>query len=406
MGRFVKQEFRKEPEQMKKTTRFGAMASLALLVASVGSTPAAAQSQPEPAIPSGDDAPVAMLVDITSGQILHSRNPDRRFVPASVTKAMTMYTAFEAIDEGLLNAGQVMRVRPESWQEWAGKGSTMWLNARDNVLVADLLAGIANVSANDGSIVLAEGHAGSVAEWTDLMNARAREIGMANSHFNTPNGWPDEGQTFTSARDLVTLAEAMLRRHPLKYARYIGRVSFRYGGIEQYNHDPLIRRTPGADGIKTGYTREAGFNYLGTVKRDGQRLVMVIAGSPRGSVRDRAARRYIEWGFETFDRRSLFRRGETIGQARIQDGEVRNVDLVSQLPVAVNVPRDRMDEISMSVAYDGPLRAPVKEGAQVARLVVEIPGMDNAEFPLVTAAKVEEAGIFARILNGIVGWLS
>jgi len=407
MGRRVEQGIQRVTATRHGRDRLG-MAWLLIIGLAFATVPGSAlsQSTPEAAIPSPEDAPVAMLVDITSGQVLHARNPDRRFVPASVTKAMTMYTAFELIEEGRLDPNQVFRVDPESWREWAGKGSTMWLNARDPVLVRDLLAGIANVSANDGSIVLAEGQAGSVAQWTDQMNTQAQAIGMTNSRFNTPNGWPDDGRTFTSARDLVTLAEAMLRHHPLKYARYIGRRSFTYNGIEQYNHDPLIGRTQGADGIKTGYTNEAGFNYLGTAKRDGQRLVMVIAGSPRGSVRNTAARRYIEWGFDAFDRKRLFEQNEIIGKAQVQDGSARSVGLRAERPVQVNVPNGQADNIEMRIVYDGPLRAPFKAGKQVATLIVEIPGMDNASFPLFADESVAEAGLFARIVNGIAGWFS
>ncbi len=370
--------------------------------------PAAAETPPRPefAIPDADDAPIAMLVDITSGQVLHSRNSDRRFVPASITKAMTLYHAFELIEEGALDPRQSFTIKPETWREWAGKGSTMWLNARDPVLVDNLLFGIANVSANDGSVVLAEGQAGSLEAWADGMNARARALGMTGSHFGTPNGWPDDGATFTTARDLVTLARAMISRHPKKFARYIGRPSFTYNGIEQYNHDPLIGRTPGADGIKTGYTNEAGFGYLGTAVRDGQRLVLVVAGSPRSRARDAAARNYIEWGFRGLERRRLFHEGEIVENARVQGGGQRSVALRTDRPIFINVPRGYDGDIAVNVTYEGPLRAPFTDGDQVAELKVTVPGFDDAHFPLLAARTVERAGWFARIVNAIAAWFA
>ena len=211
----------------------------------------------EPAVPTEAEAPIALLIDVTSGQVLHEREADRRFVPASITKAMTTFLAFELLEEGNLDPRQVMTIRPDTWREWSGKGSTMWLPADARVTVDEMLTAIANVSANDASVVLAEGQAGSVAAWTAMMNAKARELGMVNSHFGTPNGWPDEGRTFTSARDLAKLADAMVSRHPQKFARYVGKPEYRYNNITQYNRNPMIGRVQGADGIKTGYTNEA-----------------------------------------------------------------------------------------------------------------------------------------------------
>ncbi|MEM7778938.1 MAG: D-alanyl-D-alanine carboxypeptidase family protein [Pseudomonadota bacterium] len=374
------------------------------MIVLLGAAPAFAQA--EPAVPSVEDAPIAILVDVTSGQVLFSRDADRRFVPASITKAMTLLTAFEKIEEGTLDPSQSFVMADDTWREWGAKGSTMWINASDRVSVDDLLMGIANVSANDASVMLAEGEAGSVEAWVASMNAMARALGMTQSHFGTPNGWPDEGATFTTASDLVLLANALVTRHPSRYARYIGKPGFAYGGIEQPNRDPLIRGTLGADGIKTGYTNEAGFGYLGTAQRDGQRLVVVIAGAPRQSARNRAARGLIEWGFGEFDRELLFEAGDVVGSARVQNGSSLAVDLKSDQPIYVNIPKGRLAEASASIRYDGPIRAPVAADQRIATLVVEVSGMEAARIPLHAAEPVQEAGFFARIFNGIMGWLT
>lgn len=383
----------------KRLSKWLAFASALLLAG-------AAQAQSAAGPPPEDEVPIALLVDLTSGQVLHQRNADRRFVPASITKVMTLFRAFELIAAGKLVPAQTFTMRDETWREWNGEGSTMWIGAGEPVSVHDMLTGIANVSANDAAAALAEGQAGSVDAWVAAMNDEARKLGMTQSHFGTPNGWPDEGRTFTTAHDLVKLARAMITRHPELYARYIGKRGFRYNGIEQSNHDPLIGRTRGADGIKTGYTNEAGFGYLGSVERDGQRLVLVVAGVDRSGTRARAARNYIEWGFSAFERRRLFGEQQVIGEARVQGGGARRVGLRTDRTVYVNVPRGASGELSMSISYDGPLRAPFSAGDRVATLVIEIPGMEPARLPLLATDDVEQAGVFARMLNGIAGWFS
>lgn len=371
-----------------------------------GPLSSAAWAQAAPAIPGEEEVPIALLVDITSGQVLHSRAANRRFVPASITKVMTLFTAFERIEDGKLDPRQMMTMSDDAWREWSGEGSTMWINAGDSVAVDDLLIGIANISANDAAIILAEGQAGSVSQWVAAMNAEARKLGMVNSHFGTPNGWPDEGATFTTANDLVKLAEALIRRHPDKFSHYIGRPSFAYNGIEQPNHDPLIGRLRGADGIKTGYTNEAGYGFLGTAQRGGQRLVLVVAGIDRNSVRARAARSYMEWGFSAFERERLYDEGQVVGEARVQGGSVRRIALETDRAVFVNVPQGRVGELKASIAYDGPIRAPFERGDRIATLVIDVPGMEPARVPLLAAESVGEAGFFARIFNGIAGWFA
>lgn len=383
-------------------------AGLMLMVAMGLAMPAAAQralAPISPGVPAADAAPVALLVDVTTGQVLHARNPDRRFVPASVTKVMTLYLAFELIAEGRLHPDQVMEMSPVIWRDWRRKGSNMALNLGDRVLVRDLLMGIANVSANDGSAVLAEGFAGSVPAWTAAMNAKASELGLKGSYFSSPNGWPDEGQTFTTANDLIVLGRAMIERHPLLFRDYIGHPGFVFNGLAKINHDPLTGRYPGADGIKTGFTNEAGFNYLGTAQRGDQRLMMVLAGVPTSRVRAELAHAYMEWGFTAFERRALFGRGAVIGHARVQNGSARQVALVAAGPVAINLPSDHRAPVTASIEYDGPLRAPLMAGQEVAVLTITSPGMSPARVALVARDDVPLASPFERVTNGLAAWL-
>jgi D-alanyl-D-alanine carboxypeptidase (penicillin-binding protein 5/6) len=365
-----------------------------------------ADERVQPAIPGAEEAPVALLVDITSGQVLHARNADRRFMPASVTKVMTLFLAFELIEQGKLDPAQVFVMSPDVAREWRRKGSTMFLDKGERVRVHDLLLGIANVSANDGAAVLGEGYAGSVQGWTLAMNDAARKLGMTGSHFGSPNGFPDEGRTFTTANDLVRLARAMITRHPDKFGYYIGRSGFDYKGIAQVNHDPLIGRVPGADGIKTGFTNESGFSYLGTARRNGQRLVMVLAGVENGRLRAKIARAYMEWGFRAFERRRLFAPGDVVGEARVQNGDARRVRLVGKGMVAIDLPRGTAGDLAATIRYEGPLRAPIAAGQEVAVLEVTAPGVAPARIPLYAAEAVGVAGPIDRIVNAIAGFFA
>lgn len=382
------------------------IAPLALLFALPVHALMAAPGAVTPAIPTAAEAPVALLVDLSSGQVLHARNPDRRFMPASVTKVMTLYLAFELMEAGKLDPQQVFVVRPEVARAWRRKGSTMFLDSGEQVRVEDLLLGIANVSANDGAAVLGDGQAGSVAAWTAQMNRAAWGLGMNGSHWGSPNGFPDEGKTFTTASDLVTLARAMITRHPDKFGYYIGRIGFDYKGIAQVNHDPMIGRVAGADGIKTGFTNESGFSYLGTARRNGQRLVLVLAGVENGRLRAKLAKSYVEWGFAAFDRRALFAAGAVVGEARVQDGDARSVTLKAAGPVTINLPRGSTPELTATIRYDGPLRAPIARGQEVAFLEVSAPGVSPARVPLFSDETVETAGPIDRIINAALGLLS
>lgn len=363
---------------------------------------AVAQAAP---IPAGD-APIALLVDISSGQVLHARNAQRRFVPASITKTMTAFVAFELMEAKRLSPKTQFTMSAQAYEEWHRKGSTMWLDTKAPVSVADLLRGILTVSANDGSVVLAEGAAGSVADWTTLMNLEARRLEMTDSHFATPNGWPDEGRTFTTAHDLVKLARAIIRRHPERFESYFGKREFTWNDVEQRNHDPLIGVVDGADGFKTGYTREAGFGFLGTAERAGQRLVLVLAGTQSDAARARLARTYIEWGFNAFNRKRLFEQGDRVGTARVQGGSARTIALVTDRTVFANVPKGAASQLTATIQYDGPIRAPIEAGERVAILEIKVPGMEPARVPLLAQKAVGEAGIFDRLINGLAGWVS
>ncbi|WP_231958683.1 D-alanyl-D-alanine carboxypeptidase family protein [Altererythrobacter sp. B11] len=359
-----------------------------------------------PAAPVPAEIPVALLVDLSSGQVLFSRDPDRRFMPASVTKVMTAYSAFRLISEGKLSPERHILISKALADEWSGEGSSMFLKAGDRVTIGQLLLGITTVSANDGAVAVALEAAGSLGEWLALMNANAAELGMRDTHFGTPNGWPDEGRTFTSARDLALLAEAMVTRYPELYHRYFGHRGLQYGGYAQNNHDPVTGVVEGADGIKTGYTRQAGYNFLGSAERGGRRLVMVLAGSPTAPLRDKTARDLLRWGFDAFQSRVVLPRDMAVGQASVQGGASTTVGLKTEGDVLASMAPGKDAAVTMSVRYRGPVQAPVKQGTRVAFLHVAVAGQEAYDVPLVASETVPEANPLQRIRNGLLGMFS
>lgn len=368
-----------------------------------GPRPAAAP----PASASAEQVPIGLLVDLSTNQTLFARDARRRFIPASITKVMSAYVAFGKIESGAMDLRQRIVVSEEIAEEWGGTGSTMFLEKGDVVTVEELLRGITSVSANDASIALAVHGAGSVEQWVAEMNEAAQALGMRDSHFGTPNGWPDEGRTFTTARDLAALAKALITDHPALYRHFFGREGFSYDGVAQANRDPLVGRVDGADGIKTGYTNEAGFGFLGSAVRNGRRLLVVAAATPTGPARDDASRDLIEWGFQAFATRRLFGKDQRIGAAMVQGGEEDEVQLLAARPIHASIPQGAQDSaITLSVRYLGPIPAPITRGEEIAELEVQIEGHGTHRVPLVAAADVAEADFWTRLRNGIAGILS
>ncbi|HET9510882.1 MAG TPA: D-alanyl-D-alanine carboxypeptidase family protein, partial [Sphingomonas sp.] len=254
--------------------------ALASIFALLAATPGIAQAPPFQT-----SAKVAYLEDLSTGAVLFEKDADLRMPPASMAKMMTAYVAFDLIKKGELKLDTMVTVRPETWQKWHGPqaGSTMFLSPGEQVSVDNLLKGIVVLSGNDACVVLAEQIAGTEEAFTALMNKKAAELGLKNSHFGTSNGWPDGGVTYVTARDLAHLADATIKNHPQLYKRFYSLRQFTWGktlgsgsDITQANRDPLLGRVAGADGLKTGHTEEAGYGFTGSAEQNGRRLVMVV----------------------------------------------------------------------------------------------------------------------------------
>lgn len=346
------------------------------------------------------DAPIALLVDVGSGRVLFARDAHRRFVPASITKIMTSYVAFDLLTKGKMRLDQRLSVRPETFRAWSHVGSTMFIPADSQPSVAELLEGIITVSANDACVVLAEGVTGSVPAFTKLMNDAAAELGMRDSHFNTPNGWMDEGQTYVSAADLATLSSALMTRFPELYRQFYGHAQMTWNGITQPNHNPLYGVTQGADGVKTGFTNEAGYGFVGSAERKGRRLVMVLGGYDRSRDRDQQSRDLIEWGFAAWTAQPLFTKGAWVGAAEVQGGQERSVPLIAPRSFSITSPDGKMPKYILAVRYKGPLKAPILAGETVASLLVRMPGEPVHVLPLVAGASVAKGGLPSRMRDG------
>jgi D-alanyl-D-alanine carboxypeptidase (penicillin-binding protein 5/6) len=355
-------------------------------------------------------APIAFMKDLSSGAVLFAKDPDRRMPPASMAKMMTVYVAFDMLKKGELKANQTFEVRPETWQRWHGAqgGSTMFLKIGEKPSVDDLLKGIVTLSGNDACVVLAEGISGTEPAFTDRMNDAAKRLGLTNSHFGTANGWPDNGVTYVTARDLAKLASATIEDFPDLYRRYYSLPSFTWGktlgegnDITQANRDPLLGRVAGADGLKTGHTEEAGYGFTGSAEQNGRRLVIVLAGLTSFNQRIEESVKFMNWGFRAWQAKPLVAKGKQVSTAEVQMGSSSSVGLVAATPLTATLPGGAVPVLNAKVVYEGPLKAPIKAGQHVADLVVTSPGLPEQRMPLVAANDVETAGFFGRAWAGL-----
>jgi D-alanyl-D-alanine carboxypeptidase (penicillin-binding protein 5/6) len=384
---------------MKRKALFLGFAALALSLPAQAAAP-----------PFETPAPVAFMKDLSSGAVLYAKDADRRIPPASMAKMMTTHLAFHLIKQGDVKLAQMCEVRPETWRQWHGPqaGSTMFLSAGERVSVENLLHGIVTLSGNDASVVLAECIAGTEQAFAARMTEEAKRLGMTNSRFGNSNGWPDEGYTFTTARDLATLAAATIQETPDLYKAFYQKQSFTWGRtlggnqpITQGNRNPLLGKVAGADGLKTGHTSEAGYGFTGSAEQNGRRLVMVVAGLSSYNQRIDESVKFMNWGFRAWKAQPLFAKGETVGKAMVQLGGEDEVVLVAPRDLAVTLPAGIGGNMRVKIAYQGPLKAPIRQGQHVANLVVQTGDTPPQSMPLVAAAAVDEAGFFGRMWAGI-----
>jgi D-alanyl-D-alanine carboxypeptidase (penicillin-binding protein 5/6) len=359
-------------------------------------------------------APVAYMVDLSSGAVLYAKDADRRIPPASMAKMMTTHLAFHMVKTGEAKLDKMCQVRPETWKQWHGPqaGSTMFLSPGENVSVENLLHGIVTLSGNDATVVLAECLAGTEAAFAARMNEEAKRLGMTNSNFGNTNGWPDEGRTYTTARDLATLAKATIEETPELYKAFYQKKDFTWGKtlgggapITQGNRNPILGNVPGADGLKTGHTAEAGYGFTGSAEQNGRRIIMVVAGLGSFNQRIEESVKFMNWGFGAWKAQELFKAGEKVGTAQVQKGSDDEVGLVAPRNLAVTLPAGaNTANMRVKVVYQGPLKAPIKKGQQVASLEIQTPDTPPQTVPLIAEKDVGEAGFFGRMWAGVASF--
>jgi D-alanyl-D-alanine carboxypeptidase (penicillin-binding protein 5/6) len=339
-----------------------------------------------------------ILVDFHTGSVLGSKNPDKPMPPSSMSKLMTAYMAFDALKTGRISLDDELTVSRGAWQMGgaASGGSTMFLNPGSRVKVEDLLRGMIVQSGNDACIVLAEALAGSEEAFAEQMNAKAKELGMTNSHFMNATGLPHE-EHYMSPRDLATLARRIITDYPEYYSLY-GETSFTYNNITQGNRNPLLYRVgSGADGLKTGHTAIAGYGLTASAIRNGRRLILVANGMDTMRDRDEETAKLMDWGFREFTNRSLFAAGEVVTDAEVWLGDAGGVNLIIPRDVMVTVPRAASQALEVKVVYEGPIPAPIAKGAELAKVVITGKDLEPIEVPLQAATDVGRLGYVGRL---------
>jgi serine-type D-Ala-D-Ala carboxypeptidase (penicillin-binding protein 5/6) len=351
----------------------------------------------------------AFMIDAETGTILFSKDPDTLIPPASLAKLMTMEVVFHAIKAGRLSLDDTFQVSENAWRKGgaASGGSTMFAKLKSVIRLEDLIKGVVVQSANDGCIIIAEGMAGSEENFAGLMTERAREIGLKQSVFKNSNGLPAEGQAVT-VRELVQLATHIWREYP-EFYKYYSLPDFTWNKITQRNRNPLLTMNIGADGMKTGFTEESGYGILGSVSRDGKRLFAAMSGMASERERAEEARKLLEWGIRAFQKSELFAENEVVGEAQVYGGAKSGVSLKAKGPVAIFVPITNKDRLVARIVYEGPLVAPVAEGAPVGTLRVWIGDTLSQETPLFAAESVGVGSLHQRAWDAVgellVGWL-
>ncbi|MCA0905163.1 D-alanyl-D-alanine carboxypeptidase [Ruegeria marisrubri] len=349
-------------------------------------------------------ARAAYVIDQTTGTVLLSKEADQPLPPASMSKLMTLYVAFEALRDGRLTLDETL---PVSEHAMSYGGSTMFLNTQDRVRVEDLLRGIIVLSGNDACVVIAEALSpdGTEAGFARYMTQRAKQMGMNNSNFANSNGWPAAGHMM-SVHDLAVLADRLITDFPEYYPLFAEEV-FEFDGrapSNARNRNPLLRLDIGADGLKTGHTQEAGYGLVGSAKQGDRRVIFVLTGLDSTGQRAEEAEAVVNWSFRNFVERTVATAETPIAEAKLWMGEKKTVGLVPEGDLNVLFPVLGTQNVEAEVVYEGPINAPVKKGQQLAELVIKPEGLPEIRRPLVAAEDVAIGGFVVRMLTvgGIV----
>ncbi|WP_052174863.1 D-alanyl-D-alanine carboxypeptidase family protein [Paracoccus sanguinis] len=342
-------------------------------------------------------ARAAWVYDVATGTVLMEKDADRAIPPASMSKLMTVYMLFEAIHEGRVSLDTRFPVSTKARQM---KGSTMFLNERDRPTVEELIKGIIVLSGNDACVVVAEGLAGTEEAFAREATARAKALGLTETHLTNASGWPDP-QHRMSTHDLGVLAQHLITDFPELYKNFaIKEYAFdNRAPANRHNRNPILGLGIGADGLKTGHTEEAGYGLVGSAVQDGRRVIFVLSGLGSEKARAEESERIVNWAFRQFTMKTVVPKGERVAWAPVWLGAARRVALTTQDGVNVLIPAGAASGVTAEAVFDGPIEAPITAGQRLGELVVTVPGSVQSRLPLVAADDVPRAGFMGRMQN-------
>ncbi len=338
----------------------------------------------------------AMIVDMETGSVIFNKNADERMPTSSMSKVMTAMVVFDAVKDGRLKLEDKLKVSTKAWKKG---GSKMFVGEGTRVSVEDLLKGVIVQSGNDATIVLAEGLAGSEEAFVQLINQKAQEIGMTDSHFNNASGWPDPDH-YSTARDLTKMALYLIKTYP-EFYHYYGIKEFTYNGIKQNNRNPLLYRNLGADGIKTGHTDIAGYGLIGSAEQNGRRIIMVLNGLETDRQRRSESARLISWVFSKTVNVKLFGATDVIDRAKVWLGKEHVTPLVTLRDFSVTVAKEDANKIKAKSILREPIPSPIQQGQKLGVLEVTIPNVEPIQFPLYSAKEVDEMNFISKAVEKI-----
>ena len=342
-----------------------------------------------------------ILMDYDTGEYLFVENAFVPVAPASMSKLMTVYVLFSKLKDGTLSLEDVFSVSENAWRTGgaASGSSTMFLPIGSKVTVENLIKGIIIQSGNDACIVAAENIAGSEEDFAELMNAKAKELGLKNSHFVNSTGLPHPDHRM-SAEDLARLAQALIRDFP-EYYSVFSQKSFTYNNILQGNRNPLLYSMSDADGLKTGHTAEAGFCLTASVKRGDRRLIGVMTGLKSNKERSEEAEKLMNWGFREFNNYKVFKQFQRIVSVPVYMGEEKSIDLAVNEDVIMTIARSKASDVKLTAVYEKPVKAPVSQGDKLGEVKIEIPGGEVKTVPLYADHSIRKLGFWGRILSNV-----
>ena len=340
-------------------------------------------------------AKTALVIDLSTNEILLEKNSTEKTYPSSMTKMMTALVAFEKIKDGSLSLDQEFLISKKAWKMG---GSKMFIEVDKRVSVYDLLLGVVVQSGNDASIAIAEGISGSEEIFAIEMNNLGKKIGLTGSNFTNSSGWPDDNH-YTTAEDLAKVAQYTIENHYELYQMY--KISdFTYNGIKQDNRNPLLYTFEGADGFKTGYTDAAGYGLVGSAERGDRRLIVVLNGLESSKSRAQESLRLMDWGFNNFQLVDFYKKNEVIQEVDTWLGKEDKVDLVALEDISVSIPKAQLSSAKVTVLVEEPIATPIKIGDQIAKLQISFADK-QVDFPLYSGEDIDQKNFFSRIFSAI-----